>query len=233
MKILIHDSLFELGNDKYCTDAFEGLQQTGSLGDLLKQILAGRSTAFGEPLHVSKVTAAEILSSREGLRLVAWETWPADLEIPNSVLSATLILGHGQEFFLPAEKLLEMDCAAVVTGPVPLDFLIASVLHAFRRQERPSLENAVGRIEAECGKRFTEKEKTLLFHLIRCQSQGADRKDLTDSAWSALLGNQKTLDTHIFNLRRKLEKSHHEIIFKKGRWYLRQIQSAADVELSL
>lgn len=65
---------------------------------------------------------------------------------------------------------------------------------------------------------LTTKENKILSSLLEKNNQGLSRTDLMKIGWSNTTVYHKTLDVHLFNLRRKLEEINVEIIFDKNIW---------------
>ena len=66
---------------------------------------------------------------------------------------------------------------------------------------------------------FTIKEQKL-FDFLLSHPQGVMRNELMDQCWSNCSVHPKTLDVHIFNLRKKLETVGVVIHFRNGLWII-------------
>lgn len=68
---------------------------------------------------------------------------------------------------------------------------------------------------------LTKIESTLLDALLRQGANGLTRADLVEHCWQGVSVHHKTLDVHLFHLRKKLERKNISIDFKKNRWALK------------
>lgn len=67
---------------------------------------------------------------------------------------------------------------------------------------------------------LTPTEKRI-FHLLQAaSSDGLTRKEIYSGVWSQTHVHEKSLDVHIFNLRRKLKTHSTQIVFGDGRYRL-------------
>lgn len=72
---------------------------------------------------------------------------------------------------------------------------------------------------------LTFREHQILTVLLNKPSRTAQRDQLVEAVWSKTLVNRKTLDVHIFNLRRKLRPIGYDILCKDKELYLSKVKS--------
>jgi hypothetical protein len=87
----------------------------------------------------------------------------------------------------------------VLDTSVSSAILVAAVERRRELDRRPTLSQ------------LTKKEVVLFEILQRAGSEGVKRSQLTERVWPDVYVNDKTIDVHIFNLRRKLNGSNYRI----------------------
>ena len=71
---------------------------------------------------------------------------------------------------------------------------------------------------------LTFREHQILTVLLNRPSRTVQRDQLVEAVWSKTLVNRKTLDVHVFNLRRKLRPIGYDILCKLGELYLTKVK---------
>lgn len=202
MDIFIHDYFF---------------QPECPIEDLGESLLQELQT----PLNARMAAPALICQASRAVLLVSIEAWPSHIIFPEHLMPYCIFVSS-QNQNPAALHYLELNCADFILPPLNPSYIAAKVRNLCRRLESFFVEGIVDGIEKKCVKHFTEKEYALLTYLVRVGIHGADREALTLAAWPGGAIHQKTLDTHLFNLRRKLAKAGAAVEFSAGRWRLVQ-----------
>lgn len=72
---------------------------------------------------------------------------------------------------------------------------------------------------------LTKKEGLVFEALRRAGSDGLDRVQLSERIWSRVAVQRKTIDVHVFNLRRKLNSTRYRIVCRSQRFYLIELDA--------
>lgn len=72
---------------------------------------------------------------------------------------------------------------------------------------------------------LTKKEGLVFEALRRAGADGLDRSELSDRIWSRVAVQRKTIDVHVFNLRRKLNSTRYRIVCRSQRFYLIELDA--------
>lgn len=75
---------------------------------------------------------------------------------------------------------------------------------------------------------LTRKEGLLFEALRRAGRKGLDRSTLAEQIWDTVIIQEKTIDVHVFNLRRKLNSTRYRIICEAHRFILIEVEPVAD-----
>ena len=116
---------------------------------------------------------------------------------------------------------LQMGCSDYILKPGSTSLIRAKIFHAFQKIELRRAEQLLQVIRRNVPN-LTGKEDEVLEVLVRCQKTGASRDEIMNTCWKNLTVYNKTLDVHLFNLRRKLKKINMEIYYKESSWFLRE-----------
>lgn len=197
MEILIHDIFFEK----------EGLGQR--LQDELRP-----------NFRTARADLETLARSHRSLKCVLVESLTSLEHYPDNLLSSTVMISLGPHDPLVASKFLDLGVADYILGPVEPSYLAAKIRSVARRVRESNIGIVTDEIQQRSGQNLTEKERRLLNLLLRVGETGATRLDLTQACWPNTTVHHKTLDTHLFNLRRKLEAAGYEVLFTQSRWKL-------------
>lgn len=114
-----------------------------------------------------------------------------------------------------------------IMKPLRTNELVAKVEHALmeiNQREVRILRNEVDGIQISD---LTLREYQLLTLFLSRPERSVCRDDLNDALWSRTRVNRKTLDVHVFNLRRKLRRHGYDIFVKDAVFSLRRANSRA------
>lgn len=111
-------------------------------------------------------------------------------------------------------------CADVIFLPAPSPYLLLKLLAIAERIRRSSTQKLRDAICSRTRSPLTHKEERLLVCLLNAGTAGANRDELNKACWQHATQQSKTLDTHLFNLRRKLEHIDCVIVHRRGIWVL-------------
>ena len=79
---------------------------------------------------------------------------------------------------------------------------------------------------------LTRKENLLFETLRRAGDLGLDRSTLASRIWDKISVQEKTIDVHIFNLRRKLNSTRFRVVCRDHRFFLEDVSAHAPVPTS-
>ena len=77
------------------------------------------------------------------------------------------------------------------------------------------IEETIRKVQEHYKGGLSPKEIGILYALLRNGQRGVSRQQFGDGVWSGLSVHSKTLDTHLFNLRSKLEEFDLNIVWDR------------------
>lgn len=114
----------------------------------------------------------------------------------------------------------EHGCADFLFTPLKSDYLECKIENLCIVARKNYTQAARSRIASQLGTPLTHKEERILVCLLEAGPDGTNRQELNIACWHDASVHSKTLDTHLFNLRRKLEKLRYVIVHSRGVWTL-------------
>lgn len=148
---------------------------------------------------------------------------PESFELTNEHLEFMVFLGHRGDASR-AIQLLDRGCADFILPPeegdLPASFVGVKLRILAERLHDRFVHRHLSTLEDQYGLHLTDKERRLMYGLLKSMQEGMTRQELVKACWPKTTVNHKTLDTHLFNLRRKLEIAQHQVNFADGRWSL-------------
>lgn len=105
-------------------------------------------------------------------------------------------------------------CEAVLL-PINEHLFTEKVGQLLDRMRELFVEETIDKIHELYEGGFSPKELSVLHALLRSGDRGVTRKEFGDGVWRGLSVHSKTLDTHLFNLRSKLEACDLTILYRR------------------
>jgi DNA-binding NarL/FixJ family response regulator len=134
----------------------------------------------------------------------------------------TLIVSRNDEIDL-MRFYLRVGARDYILKPLRPNELVAKVERALMQINNRSVLIFKNDLDGQQLSNLTFREHQILTVLLNRPSRTIDRDKLIDSVWNKTLVNRKTLDVHIFNLRRKLRPIGYDIISQKRELYLSKV----------
>lgn len=144
--------------------------------------------------------------------------------VPEHQLSRVLLVGEVAEVSLLQEgqwfKRGLYDALLLPINPVLFVEKVGQLVDQARER---FVDDAIRKIHEVYESGFSPKELSVLQALLRSRERGVTRKEFGDGVWQGLSVHSKTLDTHLFNLRSKLEQCGLTIVWQRQTqsWFLR------------
>ena len=135
----------------------------------------------------------------------------------------------------------DLEVLALVSGHdgpdrVGLWYVLGASMVLDQASSPPVLLGAISRlvdIEIQTLRPKLTKKEGLVFEILhRAGSEGVSRNQLSERIWGKDSKGRKTLDVHVFNLRRKLNSTRYRIVCRSQRFYLTELD-AQGVEIAL
>lgn len=155
------------------------------------------------------------VEQRNGLVVAGLNQWG---ELAPSLRNRTVLIGcEADERAVDMRLFFREGLYDALIMPVSMKYFVAKIEQAVIRLGQSHYNNLLRTIEILHQGSFSQKEAGILLTLLRCGENGATRKTLFDGVWNGVSVQNKTLDTHLFNLRSKLEPIGVSIIWdRKG-----------------
>lgn len=117
-------------------------------------------------------------------------------------------------------KLLEHSVCDILWHDINRNYLRAKLNFYFRRSVNRTLQQKIYQLITQIGNKLTKKEIELLMFITSRNHTGASREEIMQVCWNNTAVHSKTLDVHLFNLRRKVKEYQLQILFKEGAWFM-------------
>ena len=136
----------------------------------------------------------------------------------------TLIVSRNDEVEL-IRFYLRVGVRDYILKPLRLNELVAKVERALMQIDNRSVLIFKNDLDGNQLSDLTFRENQIMTVFLNSPSRTIDRDSLIDTVWNKTLVNKKTLDVHIFNLRRKLRPIGYDIVSERSKLYLSKITS--------
>lgn len=137
-------------------------------------------------------------------------------QIPSTYLPRLLLVGETEDVHLLTEGgwLKKGLCDAQLL-PINADLFLAKVDQLVCRTRSVYIADTIRMVQDLYQGTLSPKEIRILELLLRSGRMGVTRQEFGDGVWPGLSVHSKTLDTHLFNLRSKLEEFGLNIVWRR------------------
>ncbi|MDX9731623.1 MAG: hypothetical protein RBT63_07625 [Bdellovibrionales bacterium] len=110
----------------------------------------------------------------------------------------------------------------ILLAPLPATYARAKIKHLLKQTRIQHTRETLNLIKGLVQKPITQTEAAFLKTLLLKGETGASREQLNLAAWRNVIVVNRSVDTHLFNLRRKLEGTRVDIHFRRSdrKWVL-------------
>jgi DNA-binding response OmpR family regulator len=136
----------------------------------------------------------------------------------------TLIVSRNDEVGL-MRFYLRLGVRDYILKPIRPNELVAKVEKALLQIDNRSVLILKNDLDGHQLTDLTFREHQIMTVFLNSPSRTIDRDSLIERVWVKTLVNRKTLDVHVFNLRRKLRPIGYDIVFDRQRLYLSKLPS--------
>ncbi len=134
----------------------------------------------------------------------------------------TLIVSRNDEVDL-IRFYLRVGVRDYILKPLRANELVAKVERALMQIDNRSVLIFKNDLDGHQLSDLTFRENQIITVFLNSPSRTIDRDSLIETVWSKTLVNRKTLDVHVFNLRRKLRPIGYDIISERQKLYLSKL----------
>lgn len=135
----------------------------------------------------------------------------------------TLIVSHIDEIDL-MRFYLRVGVRDYILKPIRPNELVAKVERTMMQINSRSVLIFKNNLDGHALTNLTFRENQIITVLLNQPSRTINRESLLETVWNKTSVNRKTLDVHIFNLRRKIRPIGYDIISKKNDVYLTKLK---------
>lgn len=182
---------------------------------------------FAEAFHAASVSPRLLIADPENARGSMSEFFSAFSGTSSTkTLPETIIVSRLDEIEL-IRFFLKTGVRDYILKPLRPNELVAKAERALLGMEsrfQPILRNEFDGIQIS---ELTFREHQILTVLLTRDNRTASREELHDSVWKNMNVNRKTLDVHLFNLRRKLRTYGYDIYCKGTMFSLEKVKATA------
>lgn len=107
--------------------------------------------------------------------------------------------------------------------PLRPNELVAKVEHLFQKLDNRSVLIFRNNLDGQDVQNLTFREHQILTVFLNSPSRLISRDEMIDTVWNKTMVSRKTLDVHVFNLRRKLRPIGYDILCKDRDLYLSKL----------
>lgn len=136
----------------------------------------------------------------------------------------TLIVSRNDEVGL-MRFYLRLGVRDYILKPIRPNELVAKVERALLQIDNRSVLIFKNDLDGHQLVDLTFREHQIMTVFLNSPSRTIDRDALIERVWAKTLVNRKTLDVHVFNLRRKLRPIGYDIVSDRQRLYLSKLSS--------
>ena len=136
----------------------------------------------------------------------------------------TLIVSRNDEVDL-IRFYLRVGVRDYIFKPIRPNELVAKVERALTQIDNRSVLIFKNDLDGHQLSDLTFREHQIMTVFLNASSRRIDRDTLIETVWAKTLVNRKTLDVHVFNLRRKLRPIGYDIVSERQRLHLSKLSS--------
>lgn len=158
-------------------------------------------------------SCVEEIKNHSGLLIAGFRQYA---QIPSTYLPRLLLVGESEDMHLLTEgRWLKKGLCDAQLLPLNADLFVAKVDQLVCRTRSVYIADTIRTVQELYQGTLSPKEIRVLELLLRSGRKGVTRQEFGDGVWPGLSVHSKTLDTHLFNLRSKLEEFGLNIVWRR------------------